>query len=262
MVSTSEIYGIDFSASKAPEDKIWITEAEYTEAGKLSIEESRSARDCLEATGRESVFRELGEFIQDAKGAVLGLDFPFGLPSDAVSEDEWTAMLDVFKTEFEDAEIDAYPGPFEGEDQRKREVDHRYAGQSPFSPLVKYQVFYGLRDLLWPLVDEDAVCVRPMQPREQDRPRLIEVYPAATFGRLGLYRTGYKGRNTGERERRETTIEELQEREDIEISKSAAEAAYESADALDSIGAALATWRAVREGLDREHNGIEGHLYV
>ena len=261
-MSETEILGIDFSGSKSPGRKIWITKGTVS-GDALQIEESQSARDAFDERGREAILGELREKCQSNAGAVIGFDFPFGFPTGSVETDEWTEFLEEFADEFKGGSIGKYPGNFKTEKQLRREVDYRYAGQSPMSPQVQYQVFYGLRDLLHPLVcEQESVRVCPMQSPKEGLPTLIEVYPAATLGRLGCYRTGYKN-TPGARERRKDTVEALEERGIVDLHETDTEQFIRSDDALDSLVAAVAAHRAVQKGLEEDLDSeVEGHIYT
>lgn len=260
MTDIQTLFGIDFSGSQAPEDNIWITEAVHTEG--LTVTSIESARQRLDATGRDAVLEALRKFISSTDNAVFGLDFPFGFPASAVKGNRWETFLKQFVDEFAGKAIDAFPGTFGEAGRLKRDIDYRYAGQSPMSPLVKYQVFYGLRDLLWPLIQDNVATVCPMQPKKEMQSVMIEVYPAATLGHLGLYRTGYKGHGQTAERRRNKNVDGLAAQPDVTIPDSVKEAATASDDALDSLCAAFAAWKAIQNGLEHENPSVEGHLYV
>lgn len=262
MPNVETVYGVDFSGSKSPGNAIWITEGKITERETLEVTSTQSAKDRLEETEREAVLEGLCTLIRDEENAVFGLDFPFGFPKDASDTDDWKQFLENFVETFEEKDIDAYPDTFGGNCHGRREIDCRYAGQSPFSPQIKYQVFYGLRDVIGPLVLEGDGIALPMQSGEDSTTALIEVYPAATFGRLCLYRTGYKGYGEDSERRRKINAEGLQEIESIETGDSIVEQAASSDDALDSLCAAVATWRAIRDDFECDESTVEGHIFV
>lgn len=261
MTETS-IVGIDFSGREYPGRKIWITEGRF-EGGKLKIESSEPASEVFDGRGRAEIFDRLRDYCRSNNDAVIGLDFPFGFPEQAVETNEWITFLEEFAAEFKGKSIDAYPGKFEMESQQRREVDYRYAGQSPMSPQVQYQVFYGVRDLLYPLVcEQEKVRVAPMQSLNANLPTLIEVYPAATLGRLGLYRTGYKN-SPGAQNRRDDTVGSIENSGNVDLSGIDTQRITESDDALDSLVAAVATHEAMQNGLDEDlDNQVEGYIYA
>lgn len=55
--------------------------------------------------------------------------------------------------------------------------------------------------LLEPLVTGNLARILPMQEWHSTKPWLVEVYPAATLGRLGFSRTGYKDTPGAEKRR-------------------------------------------------------------
>jgi len=240
-----------------------MTEAKTTETGTLEVKKTKSALEWFDDSGRTRILDRLRSFICEADNAVFGFDFPFGFPESTVDADSWRGFLEEFAETFEGKNVNDFPGGFGEEGRPKREDDHRYGGQSPMSPLIKYQVFYGLRDVLWPLIEKNAISVLPMQSRRGDKPVLLEVYPAGTFGRLGLYRTGYKGSGEAEKRRRKENVHDFQSLDEITIPESSMEAAIESDDALDSSCAVVSVWRALENGLEIEcSRPVEGHIYV
>lgn len=261
---TTKVYGIDFSGSKSPGQNIWITEARQTGPPDhhLHVEDVSAAADRFSSTQWSEVLLELRGLIRRSDAAVVGLDFPFSLSQSSISTDDWTEFLEEFATTFEGQEIASYPGEYTPDAESRRETDFRFGGQSPISPQVRYQVFYGLRDVLYPLVSDDAVRVVPMQSSDPAKPTVLEVYPAATFGAERLYRIGYKENSEESEKRRRVNAEGLQSHERLSIGDEFVEKAVESDDALDSVCAAFAVNRALREGIDRENNSVEGHIYA
>ncbi|WP_411967896.1 DUF429 domain-containing protein [Haloferax sp. YSSS75] len=261
---STKVYGIDFSGSKYPGQKIWITEASLTDTPNqlLHIQDVSAVAELFSGTHRSDVLTELRELIRQSNNAVVGLDFPFSLSQSSVSAENWKEFLEEFANRFSDQDIDAYPGPYKSEGEPRRETDFRFGGQSPISPQVRYQVFYGLRDVLYPLVTDDAVRVLPMQSRDVTKPSVLEVYPAATFGAERLYRIGYKDNSEQSQRRRRVNAEGLQSHEKLSIEEDLVEKAIQSDDALDSVCAAFAVGRALREGLGCEQKLVEGQIYA
>lgn len=260
----TKIYGIDFSGSKSPSQKIWITEASLINSSDqyLQVQDMSAAAELCSGTHRSKVLADICELIRQLDDAVIGLDFPFGLPQSSVSTGVWGEFLEEFASNFKNQDIGAYPGPYNSDGGSRRETDIRFGGQSPMSPQVKYQVFYGLRDVLHPLVSENEIRVLPMQSREPAKPSVLEVYPAATFGAERLYRTGYKENTKKSQKRRRVNAEGLQSHDKLSIEDSLVEKAIQSDDALDSLCAAFSVSRAIREGLSRDEKSVEGEIFV
>jgi hypothetical protein len=135
-----------------------------------------------------------------------------------------------------------------GRSELKRVTDRE--ARTPFSPYnlrLYRQTYYGIGMVLGPLVKEAAVSVLPMQRAEPDRPWLLEICPASTLKRLGLY-VPYKGRGETFRARRWRILSLLEEAEGLTLADDALRAAMvedTGGDALDSVLAAWATARAL-----------------
>jgi hypothetical protein len=83
------IYGVDFSASASKSGyKTWLTRAEPNENGTLHVDWVKCAEDAFDdrPTSRDEVLPEIVDFLASTTDAVVGLDFPFSLPSEVVSE--------------------------------------------------------------------------------------------------------------------------------------------------------------------------------
>lgn len=260
MTANPDVVGIDFSGSQSPGRTIWITKATASTAGQIEVDSVRSASEELESTGREDILDGLVDMIAGLGDMTVGMDFPFGLPRNCSDADDWTEFLCEFKDEFADETIEAYPGTFATDGQTRRDVDYRYAGQSPLGPQIKYQVFYGLRDVLYPLVDAGDATVSPMLPSKDGVPELVEVYPAATFGRLCCYRTGYKGTGEDAERRRRVNLDRLEDAFGFELDDR--DTVIENDDALDSLCAATAALRANRGEAIEDLCEVEGHIFA
>jgi len=146
------------------------------------------------------------------------------------------------------------------------------ASHAPFSPYnirLYRQTYYGIRDLLHPLVRDRAVSVLPMQEPQPDKPWLLEICPASTLKKRGLYQSSYKGRGEQKREARVRIVEALERQEDVLVPRDTRTGLIEDSggDALDSVVAALAVSEALRhpDFPTVEHHrayAVEGYIYV
>jgi hypothetical protein len=258
----SRVLGVDFSGATDAGRSLWLTEARSTGEG-LVVEDCYSAADEW-GVDRERAHAGLRE--RATEFSVVGLDFPFSLPQALLDEHcggTWRGLVawltgdgpgdpDTFASTCRST-ARAYTG--DGTAQLRRETDLRRAALCPYDSIVQYQTFHGVRNVLAGLADDPDAAVLPMQSGPVDT-RVVEVYPAATFGWLGLYREGYKGDH---RERRATNIEGI---EACSVDIGNFRDAYESShDALDSLAAAVS---AGRVGADPPRHGPreEGHIYV
>ena len=161
----------------------------------------------------------------------------------------------------------------------KRETDAAVGARSPYGFIADTIAFYGMRDVLAPLVDR--VRFAPMdrteegwRPEAPPGPTVAETYPAAVLDRLGLHRTGYKGSGDAETTRRRRNAEGLVESGDVTYkSKDEVTDAMVSdagGDALDAVAACVGAFGAWRRGYetdtaafdDPDAVAVEGYIYA
>ncbi|MGD8969579.1 MAG: hypothetical protein PVI07_18895 [Anaerolineae bacterium] len=268
-LARDRVYGADFSGAKDAGKRIWIA-AGTISAETLEIETCRPAKDLPGSSKeREQALRALRELIANEHRSAIGLDFPFGLPRELVGHEDWESFVRAFP--------DDHPGPeafreacrkaAEGRELR-RHTDE--AARTPFSPYnirLYRQTYYGIRDLLHPLVWNDQVCVLPMQEPVRDKPWLLEICPASTLKHKGLYMP-YKGKAEMSQFARESILRML-ERKRIVIQEQTLRATIvddAGGDALDSVIAALATFEALcappsPDPRENDIYAVEGYVY-
>lgn len=265
------IFGIDFSGAARAGEKIWIATG-HDEEGILRIEDCRRA-ETLPGSGRERdrCLAALRRFIASQSEGIFGLDFPFGLPRVMLQDRIWEAFVEAFPGRygspqaFRDACLRAGGGR-----ELKRASDG--AGKAPFSAYnlrLYRQTYYGISEVLLPMVRDHLVCVLPMQQAEPGKPWILEVCPASTLKAKNLY-VPYKGRESELAHARFRILHEIERRGAVyPIAPSIAEAVVTDpeGDALDSVIAALTTFEVLKDGrlFDRAFTAssmIEGYLYV
>jgi hypothetical protein len=130
------------------------------------------------------------------------------------------------------------------------------------------QTWYGIRDVLAPLVAADAARVCPMQPPAPDKPVLLEICPASSLKELGLYRShaGYK--TAAGMPLRAVLLDAVAARFRLDIGPALRNRIVANAggDALDSVIAAAVAADVTRRGVsfhaaDRTQ-ALEGMVYV
>jgi len=87
------VHGVDFRGAEDAGKSIWI--ATVIIKGKtLEIEEIRPAKELpLSGRKREECLSALFDFICRERKAIIGMDFPFGLPAPLVKEDSWERFV-------------------------------------------------------------------------------------------------------------------------------------------------------------------------
>jgi len=256
------ICGIDFGGARDAGVKIWGTVADVAD-NRLRIERCWRA-DELPGSGKERALAltALRHYIAGSGIAAFGLDFPFGLPQELLSVGEtWVDWVLRFPSD--------YAAPDAREHKRRTDCE----AMTPFSAYnvrLYRQTYYGIREILNPLVRTGSTSVLPMQRQAVDLPWVIEICPASTLKRLGLYLTGYKGKSHEGRLVRERILAGLEAEQRVVIDEPSLRECIlvdDGGDALDSVVAALATWKAMARTdharLGRDPNyAREGYVYV
>lgn len=264
------IYGVDFSGAKDAGKKIWIARG-IIEDKKLLIEGCNQASSFLGiGESRDSCLAAFRDFIAKEKNCAFGLDFPFGLPRKLIRESSWEKFVLSFRTNYSD------PDKFKREcleiteqKEQKRATDE--INETPFSPYNLWlykQTYFGIHDILHPLVSADQARILPMQKASSDKPWLIEICPASTLAKMGLYDDPYKGKTENHYRAREHILKTI-ERKGVSIPENGLRMKIlknRGGDALDSIVAVYATFRAYCSNFimtDKNENySIEGYVYA
>lgn len=263
------IIGVDFSGAARAGRKIWLTTGE-TRAQKLLV------TGCFRSTAlnegdssRAAALAALRSLVAASPGAAIGCDFPFGLPQALVDAETWEAFVRGFGDRYLTPE--AFRSSCRRRDgghelKRATDVDARVPFAS-YNLRLYRQTYYGIRDLLAPLVAERSAAVVPMMSPRPDRAMVLEVCPASALKRLGLYRS-YKGRGSGLMDARASILDMLLARDDLDLTENDLRdviIADPEGDALDSLIAATITYWAVRAPdwsvTDDPKALVEGRVY-
>ena len=241
--------GVDFSGAADAGRRIWIAK------GAIDGETVR-IETCVPASslpgggvGRERAIAALVERLAAETDAIVGLDFPFGLPAAFVRAASWERFVDGFPRRFADPEAVYRLGVTKpGRSEPKRQTDA--AAHTPFSPLnlrVYRQTWSGIAELLRPLLRGGRARVLPMQAPAAGVPLLVEICPASMLWAEGLD-LPYKGRTSSHRIARRAILDALIARGALaEPAPEIARAAIDriEGDALDALIAAVGAHRAL-----------------
>lgn len=266
-ISTTTLYGVDFSGGKNAGQKIWITEAKVK--GK-KIEIARCA-SIMEMTGcskdRTEALKALVTLISQSRSAVWAIDFPFSLPEKIVVGKTWEAFIKRFNREHVDEMLfrgRCRVASFGKELKRATDIETR----TPFSPYnlrIYRQTYFGMGHLLAPLVRAKQAAIVPMMQAIDGQPIVIEICPASTLKKQKLY-FSYKGKGAGLAASRERLLQELQLLYPVEVPFDIERKiiANQEGDALDSLIAVFAAY-ANMETLHAPSltlNKLEGYVYI
>lgn len=267
--SRKYVYGVDFSGARDAGTRIWIAQGVIRQEALLIVKLFQ-VRDLLNSgKDRESGLRALTKFIMKEKESIFGLDFPFGLPLRLVKEKTWQEFVRSFSKN--------YTSPEEfmrlckskaGGKELKRRTD--IEAKTPFSPYnlrLYRQTYFGIREVLGPLIQNNAACAFPMQRPSPSKVWIIEICPASTLKMENL-NLSYKGRGERHRIARVNILKHIERRCLLEITESALRSTIvndSGGDALDSVIAAFATFQSLKYGStprkDCRHS-LEGWVYV
>lgn len=260
-----EIIGVDFSGSIKAGKTIWIAFSNI-ESGGLKVLDCRRASD-LENSGadRGIALKALHYYVSRQSNAVIGFDFPFGLPEQLVVENNWEDFILTFAEKFSSPEqFRKYCFDLAGGRELKRQTD--IDCKAPFSPYnlrLFRQTYYGIRDLILPLVKNNQVSVLPMQQRTEGKPWLIEICPASFLKREGHY-LSYKGKKVEQYQARLKIIALLERNIGLNFDRAGLQEKILNdcgGDALDSIIAACCAARAAKNIPPPEEAGVEGFTF-
>ena len=273
----SQIHGVDFSGAAKAGRKIWIASGTVAD-GVLAIDTCRRAADLPGSSAdREAALTALCNFIAERPADAFGLDFPFSLPRDVIAEPSWEEFLRRFPDRYPDAKAFCRRcHEATGGKEARRLTD--YDAHTPFSPYnlrLYRQTYYGIRDVLRPLVLGRLACVLPMQPVQHHSAWLIEICPASTLkafarqSRLDLS-APYKGNTAAHRAARQRILTALEQTQHLAIPDQALRCEIgrdPEGDALDSLIAAFATFRATRRPAFpspdwQQVAKLEGYVYI
>ena len=250
----SSIYGVDFSGGKKAGNKIWIAQA-IPDGRGIVVEKCAPATEFLGcAADRDVVLPSLRAFIGSSENAAFGCDFPFSLPRELIAAESWLEFMAKFpvryrtEDEFRENCLNVAVAAL-GRKELKRKTD--VEAKAPFCAYnlrIFRQTYYGIRDLLRPLVSRNLINVPPLHYSGDDVPWVMEVCPASTLKASGLY-SSYKDAR-GSPAARDSILRALENAgrvafRDDDVRRRVL--ADPQGDALDSVVAADATFRAIAD---------------
>ena len=268
--SRQTVYGVDFSGAKDAGKRIFVARG-VVEADTLRVLSCRRGDELPgSGGGRNACLAALGDLIRGSGPSVWGLDFPFGLPASLVDAETWTAFVLSFPERYESADVfrQACREAAGGRELKRLTDEEEKAPFAAYNLWLFRQTYYGIRDLLYPLVQDDATRILPMQEPLPDEPWLLEICPASTLKGAWLYQDSYKGPEDAKLEAREHIVRALEEMDAIVLDEATRSKLVEDTggDALDSVVAALAVAKALQDPArlvsdPGDPYALEGYIY-
>lgn len=256
-----DIFGVDFSGAKTACNKIWVSRGEVA-GTRLHIMECYPISETnVGKLNREQCLHALLNLIGSRKDSIFGMDFPFGIPAQLMHGRSWDEFIrdfpELYGNEDEFREINR---KLSGNVELKRLTDKEVKAPFCVYNLRLYrQTYFGIREIIRPLMISNTASILPMQSLSEDKPWLIEICPASTLKKAGLY-LPYKGKGEKEKVTREHILNHLAKKT-LNLPRDIRDRALQNTDgdALDSIIAA----HSVFDMLDKLNSIIPtGELYA
>ncbi|WP_367344204.1 hypothetical protein [Methanomethylovorans sp.] len=257
-----DIFGVDFSGAKDACNKIWLSQGRI-KGERLQLVNCYPLSEVSSGRiAREHCFHILLDIICSNKNSIFGMDFPFGIPLPLMQGFSWNEFIRHFPEIYaNEDEFRTINRRLSGNIELKRTTDRDVKAPFCVYNLRMYrQTYFGIRDIIRPLVVSDAASILPMHPIRMDVPWLMEICPASTLKKEGVY-LPYKGKRTKERTSREHILDHL-ERNALELPNEIRMKALQNVggDALDSIIAAYSVFNVLHT-LFRQKEICEPYIY-
>ena len=194
------VYGVDFSGARLAGRTTWVARLEPSsgEVPPFALTMLRPLEGLCGVAERAPALGHLAGLVAASEGCLWGLGFPFGFPVEVAGP--WEEQLGLVGGWGDDAyalglELVRRTEEAYGRKHLRRltDVEHR-APHDPYHYRVIYQTFFGLRDVLGPLLRTPGTAVLPFRYPCLPAARrvVVEACPATTLDRLGLPRRNYK----------------------------------------------------------------------
>jgi hypothetical protein len=265
---SKKVVGIDFSGAKDAGNHIWMSTGTKS-GGHLRIDHCVKAKHYFGCqSSKNKIYDELVNWIDSSQNITIGIDFPFSVPETVANvvfnANTWKEMannniwMNIPPKTFRDQckNVDS---------SQLRDTDAMNRADCPYSIRVYKQTYNGIKNVLRPLLQQN-ISIAPIINTSRDV-TILETYPAATLAReKDLFASQYKNGKSA-LSRREHNIRVLSQRSELDISGISYNKVInnESGDALDSIVASLATYRATNTSSLFNHGkkpSIEGKIFV
>jgi hypothetical protein len=277
------VFGVDFSGAKLAGRNIWLARLEPSggPGPAYRLTELAPLERLCGTAERAPALAHLVERIAGSDDALWAMDFPFGLPIEVLEPGSaWSAQFDLIRAWGDDAyglglECLRRARLLGGPIHIRRLTDTE--AKAPFDCYhyrIIYQTFFGMRDVLGPLLRHRGTAILPFHYRRLPTARraLVEACPSSTLKRLGLPHQNYKqpqgGPLTSKRRRvRRALVAALDGHVALTDSHRRALMRNPGGDALDALIAALGVthaWASCDHRLVARHPRYprEGRLYV
>lgn len=255
------IIGLDFSGGTDAGRKVWLATGAL-DGEIVRVVDCRPAVELPNGTlDRAPAMAAVRQYLLAEPNTVVGFDFPPSLPLPLVQAPSWLDFARGFAVRFGDERAfrDQCRSAAGGRELKRRTDRESKTPFCAYNLRMYRQTYFGIRELLAPLAIESDARVVPLQSASVDGLNLLEICPASTLKRLGLY-APYKGRGPELVATRRKLAAKLRSRLTLDWSATITRriAQDTEGDALDSIIALAAAARAIRDGALDAHGDWHG----
>lgn len=209
----AKVAGVDFSGARDAGRHIWTAEGTPTPKGVRIDDLCRG--DGLPSSGVafDDAMGGLRNYLAGLTETIVGLDFPFSLPSGLIEQSTWSAFIHDFSDRFTtpDSFRDHCRTKTGGKELKRLTDVEATVPWCAYNLRLYRQTWAGIRYVLTPLVTGRRVRVIPIQTPNKGVPIIAEICPASFLKRENLY-FPYKGRGPERRKARSMILSELTRR--------------------------------------------------
>lgn len=206
--------GIDYSASKKPANKIWVADCKL-ENNSIILNQIYSLKEKIKYNSLNSCNLYLVNLVKNNINYSFGFDFSFSIPDVFFPEHTWEELILVFKKKWISANLFKENLLFLS-DKKELKRSTEIEAKVPFSTYnlwIYKQTYYGITEILAPLLQANCCKIIPFQSRKKNYPAILETCPASFLkfnsgdSDLSKY---YKGKKEANLERRTMILEILE----------------------------------------------------
>lgn len=202
--------GVDFSGAKDAGKHIWISEGSVSPNGVI-LQKLYSLDSMTDGVvDLQTSLKALVNHISHESKAIIGLDFPFSLPTELIFQNSWIEFLTQFSDEYVTPEkfLERCRNLSKGKELKRRTDIQAKAPWSTYNLRLFRQTWAGIRLVLAPLILQGRARAIPMQQTKNGLPIIAEVCPASFLKRAQIY-FPYKGRGLGPQKARSKLLNSL-----------------------------------------------------
>lgn len=264
-------FGVDFSASKNPANKIWLSEC-VLQNNSILLNETYSLKEKSAPNTLKNCSNYLVNLVKNNLNYAFGFDFSFSIPEIFLGNSSWEEFILQFSERWKSA------------DQFKKELFLQAEGKEikrateieakvPFSTYnlwIYKQTYFGITEILCTLLHSKCCTILPFNSIKKNLPKILETCPASFLKNISTstdLSKFYKGKNESHLKRREMILKILERNFNLKYkSKHIKEkiVCNTNGDALDSLLCAIIVIKSSKNNFEKDFGSKfkkEGYVY-